>query len=374
MSLGSVNPLVPTHTHNQRGATTSSGDVVLPPPVGAPTTTRRTQHRDSGSWGATPEKMALLDVGCITHGRTNDFEAYVLVSTATPDAFAVLSVAPPGSKFASPSSLTIIATETDSLKGKEDLLWSYKGPEALGWPYLLGSVVDLKYWGRFLRARNYECDFLFDEIIDPSSRPTKDVILRYLQSLASCANPGDEIVLVCHGHQSGYIPLNCPLNPSGKADFRGSFLDELPSGAAVLVIWDACEASNPFGLSQSLELEDGRFIFEPTVDPSKPAVVPKADSEPSVVVICASSGKNFEVELSRKPEKVQCGPLCWAAFTFVFHHLQDSIQAGAILQALMGHIRFCFEDREDVIPQAAPGPDIPAEVLELLATLFAAHH
>ncbi|KAG8915133.1 Ca(2+)-dependent cysteine protease [Tulasnella sp. 417] len=351
MSLGSVNPLVPTHTHNQRGATTSPGDVVPQPSVGTPTSTRAKQTHNPRSWGATPEKVALLELGCIPHRRTNDFETIFK---------AYAPVAEVGLTRGKRKALIVAA--------------SYKGIDASGWPFLLGSAVDLKYWGRFLRARHYECDFLWDDL-DPLSRPTRDVILLHLQSLARHARSGDEIVLVFSGHgdKSAYIPLNCPLKHSVEAiypeDFRRSFLDSLPSGVAVLVLWDACHAPNPFELPQRLDLEDGRVVFKSTKDP-------QVNSKyPAVVVISASSGKTREVELCKEPEKVHCGLLCWAAFTFVFYHLQDSVQPGGVLQALVEHIRFCSEDQPEVIPQfLCSTPDIPPQMLQLLASLFAAYH
>lgn len=376
MTLASGASLVPTHTHNERGATTSPSVSGLPPPVDASTSTRATQPREFGPWGATPDKLELLEKGCITHRWSADFETIFKAGVPMP--------------------------EGGLLRGKRRLALvvaiSYNGSDALGWRPLLGPAVDLRYWVRFLRARNYECDFLWDGLPDPWSRPTRDVIRHYLRWLAACASPGDEVVLVFSGHgdDSAYIPLNCPVEHSGQAiypkDIRESFLKSLKAkpSVAVLVVWDACNASNPFGLAQMLALEDGRVISKPIEVPEAksevpetsselPEVdseVPKVDFEHPVVVICASSGKTFEVALSKEPELVHCGPLCWAAFTFVFNHCRDLVQAGGIIKALMEHIYLCFEDRAEVIPQfrASAGPGVAPEVMELLYALFAAHH
>ncbi|KAG9025858.1 Ca(2+)-dependent cysteine protease [Tulasnella sp. UAMH 9824] len=379
MTLASGDPLVPTHTHNQRGATTSPSVAALPPPVGASTSKRATEHRQSGSWGATPEKMTFLEQHCITHTRTADFETIFKAAVPMPE----------GGLLREKRRLALVVAI------------SYNGAEAMGWTPLLGPAVDLTYWVRFLRARNYECDFLWDGLSDVSSRPTKDVILHYLRWLAECASPGDEVVLVFsgHGNKSAYIPLNCPVDHSDEAiypeDIRESFLKSLEpeSRVAVLVVWDTCNASNPFGLPQMLALEDNRVISKPIEVPqASPEVpeaisevpeaisevpgaiseVPEVDFEHPVVVICASSGKNLEVELNKEPETVNCGPLCWAAFTFVLYHRRDLVQPGGILKALMEHIYLCVEDKEEFL--ASTGPDVAPEVLKLLDTLLAAHH
>ncbi|KAG9024081.1 hypothetical protein FS837_005476 [Tulasnella sp. UAMH 9824] len=307
MTLASGDPLVPTHTHNQRGATTSPSVAALPPPVGASTSKRATQHRQSGSWGATPEKMIFLEQHCITHTRTADFETIFKAGVPMPE----------GGLLREKRRLALVVAI------------SYNGPEAMGWTPLFGPAVDLIYWVRFLR----------DEAVYP-----KDIRESFLKSLES------------------------------------------ESRVAVLVVWDTCNASNPFGLPQMLALEDNRVISKPIEVPEASPEVPEASPEVPeaisevpevnfkhpVIVICASSGKNLEVELSKEPETVNCGPLCWAAFTFVFYHRRDLVKPGGILKALMEHIYLCVEDREEFL--ASTGADVAPEVLELLDTLLAAHH
>ncbi|KAG8993618.1 hypothetical protein FRB90_000652, partial [Tulasnella sp. 427] len=127
-------------------------------------------------------------------------------------------------------------------------------------------------------------------------------------------------------------------------DLRAAFVNLLPSKVAVLVVWDTCNAFNPFGLSQKLDVREGSIAFKPTE-------LTRSDKDISMVLISASSGRTKEVELNKEPEKVQCGPLSWAFFTYVFCRLKDNVTTSDIMKSLIEHIRFSFEDQEDMNPQ-----------------------
>ncbi|KAG8993607.1 hypothetical protein FRB90_000654, partial [Tulasnella sp. 427] len=151
-----------------------------------------------------------------------------------------------------------------------------------------------------------------------------------------------------HGEDSAYIPVDCPNKSTTEAiypaDLRAAFVNLLPSNVAILVVWDTCNAFNPFGLSQKLDVGEGSITFKPTG-------LTRNDKDISMVLISASSGRTKEVELNKEPEKVQCGPLCWAFFAYVLCRLKDNVETPDIMKSLIEHIRSSFEDQEDMVPQ-----------------------
>ncbi|KAG8965686.1 hypothetical protein FRC05_003074 [Tulasnella sp. 425] len=142
--------------------------------------------------------------------------------------------------------------------------------------------------------------------------------------------------------------MGCPRDYTHEAvypaDLRASFVDKLQPGVAALVAWDACNASNPLELPQRLDIQDDCIIFEPTGF--------SLDKDRSVVLISASSGRTVEAVLGLEPAKVQCGPLCWAFFTFISFHLKGPVGPEDILKVFIKYVRYCCEGKKDLIPQA----------------------
>lgn len=356
MSFASANTLFPTNTSDERGASTSSV-VARTPSADASTTAQGLAQSSSQPWGATPEKLAFLKSGSINH---NAFETvFTAYPPPTPEV---------GSRGTNRFAL-IVGT-------------GYEGPGGSGWLPVPGAASDVRYWIRSLPPRGYKCDYLWDGLEDPTGHPTRANILRLLCHIAQCAEPGDEIILVFSGHgdDSAYIPMECPVNHTHEAvypkDLRAFFLRFLQPRVAVLVVWDTCNAVNPFEFPQRLDVRDDRVVSEPITEFSQ------NETNHSVVVMTASGGTSYEAGLSIGLEKVQYGPLCWAAFNFLFGHCRDPSRPGEILKQLIEHIRSTSKEaskgrKKEAIPQflcSARGPDVPPEVLGMLNWLFTAYH
>lgn len=80
MSFATTNTFLPTNTHDERGAT-SSPAVVRAPPVNGPNVTQTVSHSTTRPWGATSEKMAILESESRPHDHSRAFARYVLTWT-----------------------------------------------------------------------------------------------------------------------------------------------------------------------------------------------------------------------------------------------------------------------------------------------------